>query len=260
MKRKYADGGMVVSRGYDAGLGNIRLTDDLGNLSLREPAAARAAADMAINEEVSAPPPRRRAAAAPASRGNPPAARGTPPKPRPRATEAPTLSAQDRAQARSLINTRIDPNDKFRSRALQIQKNRGMFQSKLSMSQAMEMAKEEAARDALAAKGRREILAERAAMAARRKRNPDLFTQMMEAANPYEKAKGGLVKKPAYKNGGIVKKEKAEMMKKAAGKKAMPMAAKKTMPMAAMMKKATAKKPMKMAMGGMACMTTGKKK
>jgi hypothetical protein len=78
-------------------------------------------------------------------------------------------------------------------------------------------------------------------MAARRKRNPDLFTQMMEAANPYEKAKGGLVKK-----------EKAEMMKKAAGKKAMPMAV--------MMKKTAAKKPMKMAMGGKACGPMGKKK
>jgi hypothetical protein len=115
-----------------------------------------------------------------------------------------------------------------------------MFQSPVSLSEAMSMAKEEMARDARAAAGRREILAERAAMAARRKRNPDLFTQMMEAANPYKKAKGGLVKK-----------EKAEMMKKAAGKKAMPMAA--------MMKK-TAKKPMKMAMGGKACGPMGKKK
>jgi hypothetical protein len=103
----------------------------------------------------------------------------------------------------------------------------------------MSMAKEEMARDARAAAGRREILAERAAMVARRKANPDLFTQMMEAANPYKKAKGGLVKK-----------EKAEMMKKAAGKKAMPMAA--------MMKK-TAKKPMKMAMGGKACGPMGRK-
>lgn len=255
MKRKYADGGIVVSRGYDAGLGNIRLTDDLGNISLREPAAARAAADMAINEEVSAPTPRRRAAAAPVRRAAAPAAAApaAAPSPRPRAAGTPTLSTKERAQVRSLINTPMAANtDKVRARALQIQKNRGMFQSKLSMSQAMEMAKEEAARDALAAKGRREILAERAAMVARRKRNPDLFTQMMEAANPYEKAKGGLVKKPAYKNGGSVKKGMAEMMKKPAGKKAMPMAA--------MMKKMATKKPMKMAMGGKACGPMGKKK
>jgi hypothetical protein len=252
MKRKYADGGMVVSRGYDAGLGNIRLTDDLGNLSLREPAAARAAADMAINEEVSAPAPRRRAAAAPVSRSSPPAPAAAPPTRR-RAAETPTLSTKERAQVRSLINTPMAANtDKVRARALQIQKNRGMFQSPVSLSEAMSMAKEEMARDARAAAGRREILAERAAMVARRKKNPDLFTQMMEAANPYKKAKGGLVKKPAYKNGGIVKKEKAEMMKKPAGKKAMPMAA--------MMKKMATKKPMKMAMGGKACGPMGKKK
>jgi hypothetical protein len=223
MKRKYADGGIVVSRGYDAGLGNIRLTDDLGNLSLREPAAARAAADMAINEEVAAPAPRR--ASAPTRRAA--AAPAPAPAPAPRRRRAADAGMSD-AEIRAFMRE----ND----RAADASMKKAPVRRKASVSRTglVEAINRGVGSidDQMSTQARN--------MAERRKKNPDIFTRLMALANPYKKAKGGLVKK-----------EKAEMMKKAAGKKAMPMAA--------MMKK-TAKKPMKMAMGGKACGPMGKKK
>jgi hypothetical protein len=218
VKRKYADGGLVVSRGYDAGLGNIRLMD-MPDVSLA-PSAAMAADRMASDDTVSARPSMKelqdanlkavrereaRETARPVRRVKKAAAKTK------GASAAP--AAKTTGESEAFIRAFIRENDKAADASLRA-------------------AAVDAAR-------RRRTGSNAAAVDA-------ALLRQMQGRGP---TAGRLRAPMAMKNGGSVK--KADAMKKmpakampvkAMPKKAMPMAMKKAMPMAAMMAKKPAKK------------------
>lgn len=229
MKRKYADGGLVVSRGYDAGLGNIRLMD-MPDVSLA-PSAAMAADRMASDDTVAARPRetapvrRRASSAAPVSR---------------RVVESPTKSVSKAASkddakiqktpspsSMSSVIRNLDSGYDIDAEARKImaKRNKSFFSSPVSMKEARELARAEAegVRRMSALRSEREKQAK--SLAAGRKANPNLVDRIVKATM-----------NPGYAKGGSVK--KADAMKKMPAK-AMP---KKAMPMAAMMAKKPAKK------------------
>lgn len=251
MKRKYADGGLVVSRGYDAGLGNIRLMD-MPDVSLA-PSAAMAADRMASDDTVAARPSmkelqdanlkavrerearetaparRRVSAAAPVSRRVAESPAKSPPKDDAKIQKTPSPSSMSSVIRNLDSGYDIDAE----ARKIMAKRNKSFFSSPVSMKEARELARAEAegVRRMSALRSEREKQAK--SLAAGRKANPNLVDRIVKATM-----------NPGYAKGGSVKKADAmkKMPAKAMPKKAMPMAMKKAMPMAAMMAKKPAKK------------------
>lgn len=225
MKRKYADGGLVVSRGYDAGLGNIRLMDT-PDVSLA-PSAAMAADRMASDDTVAArpreaaPARRRVSAAAPVSRRVAESPAKSPPKDDAKIQKTPSPSSMSSVIRNLDSGYDIDAE----ARKIMAKRNKSFFSSPVSMKEARELARAEAegVRRMSALRSEREKQAK--SLAAGRKANPNLVDRIVKATM-----------NPGYAKGGSVK--KADAMKKMPVK-AMP---KKAMPMAAMMAKKPAKK------------------
>lgn len=240
MKRKYADGGLVVSRGYDAGLGNIRLMD-MPDVSLA-PSAAMAADRMASDDTVAARPSMKELQDA-----NLKAVRSSDAAPVRRRRAAAAAPA-------SVAKTKKDDMSDAEIRAFMRENDRAADASvrKPATRQGPRVGIQNLG-DKIPAVGRylktvgQERSAARAANQAKveqylRQGRPGMarmYAAIAEGAD-LDAAK----RKLNMKNGGSVKKADAmkKMPAKAMPKKAMPMAMKKAMPMAAMMAKKPAKK------------------
>lgn len=239
MKRKYADGGLVVSRGYDAGLGNIRLMDT-PDVSLA-PSAAMAADRMASDDTVAARPRE----AAPARRRVSAAA---PVRRRRAAAAAPASVAKTKKDDMSDAEIRAFMRENDRAADASVRKPatrqgprvgiQNLGDKIPTVGRYLKTVGQErsAARAANQAKVEQYLRQGRPGMAR-------MYAAIAEGAD-LDAAK----RKLNMKNGGSVKKADAmkkmpvkAMPAKAMPKKAMPMAMKKAMPMAAMM----AKKPVK---------------
>lgn len=241
-RRKYADGGLVVSRGYDAGLGNIRLVDT-PDVSLAPSSRASMAADsMAANDAVSSRPSMKELQDANLRAVRAREARETAASPRRRPAVAPASTPANavqtekslRPQTKAVAKKTADvptPRVGIENLGRKIPAI-GRYLDKVGKERA-------SARAANQAKVEEYLRQGRPGMAR-------MYAAIAEGAD-LDAAK----KKLNMKNGGSVK--KADAMKKMPAKAA----PKKATPMAAMM----AKKPAaKMAYGGSACAPKGKKK